>query len=55
MWEIIWDFDVIACEMGEKLIMSWNFNAVRQEIILQGKPIRRTILIMLKNFGVRLL
>jgi hypothetical protein len=46
---------VIAHEMGKKLIMSRNFNAVRQEIILRGKPIRRTVLIMLKNVDMKLL
>jgi hypothetical protein len=55
MWEIILDFDVIARDMGEKLIMSWNFNALRQEIVLRGKPIRRTMFIMLKNFDMDLL
>ena len=28
---------------GQKLIMSWNFIAVRQEILLRGKPVRRTM------------
>ena len=54
-WEIMWDFDVETCEMDEKLITSWNFNAFRQEIVLRGKSIRRTMLIMLKNFDMKLL
>ena len=44
MLEIIWDFDLETCEMDEKLIKSWNFNAVRQEIVLRGKTFMRTML-----------
>jgi hypothetical protein len=34
-WEIMWDFDVETCETVEKLITSWNFNALRQEIVFK--------------------
>jgi hypothetical protein len=44
-----------APEMGKKLIMSRNFDTVRQEIVLRGKPNRRTMLIMLKNVDMKLL
>ena len=52
---IIWDYDMTAPEMGKKLIMSRNFDTVRQEIVLRGKPNRRTMLIMLKNVDMKLL
>jgi hypothetical protein len=31
----MWDSDVEMCEIVEKLITSWNFNALRQEIVFK--------------------
>jgi hypothetical protein len=44
LWEIMWDFDVETCEMSEKVITSWSFNAVRQVIVLREEFLTRIML-----------